>query len=78
MFLYKALDAFTKNTAHSTDTHPVQVDTTVVVVFPGWLFCPPRRSRRHSVFTNSLHAGLAAAAAPPVEPNGSSRLTLFL
>lgn len=66
MFLYKALNAFTKNTAHSTDTHPVQVDT-AIVVFSGWLFCPPCRSRRRSVFTNSLHAGLAAAAAPPVE-----------
>lgn len=72
MFLYKALDAFTKNMAHSTDTHPVQVDT-AVVAFSGWLFCPPRRSRRRSVFTNSLHAGLAAAAAPPVESNGSSK-----
>lgn len=72
MFLYKALDAFTENTAHSTDTHPVQVDT-AVVVFSGWLFCPPRRSRRRSVFTNSLHAGLAAAAALPVESSGSSK-----
>lgn len=51
-----------KNTAHSTDTHPVQVDTAVVVFSVG-----------APVFTNSLHAGPAAAAAPPVESNGSSK-----
>lgn len=72
MFPYKALDAFTKTTAHSTDTHPVQVDA-AVVVFSGLLSCPPRHGRRRSVFTNSLHAGLDAAAAPPVESNGSSK-----